>query len=137
MNSRPLGADRGASAVELAIVLPVLLLVLGGIIDFGRAFTTQMAVTQAAREGARMVALNYSAGDVNSRVNAAAGTFAVTTTIVAGCPARGTTITTQASSVRVDNSFSFLILDSVMNLFGGGLAPTLSLSSTGSMRCMG
>lgn len=89
MNSRPLGADRGASAVELAIVLPVLLLVLGGIIDFGRAFTTQMAVTQAAREGARMVALNYSAGDVNSRVNAAAGTFAVTTTIVAGCPARG------------------------------------------------
>ena len=99
MNSRPLGADRGASAVELAIVLPVLLLVLGGIIDFGLAFTTQMAVTQAAREGARMVALNYSAGDVNSRVNAAAGTFAVTTTIVAGCPARGTTITTQASSV--------------------------------------
>ena len=84
-----------------------------------------------------MVALNYSAGDVNSRVNAAAGTFAVTTTIVAGCPARGTTITTQASSVRVDNSFSFLILDSVMNLFGGGLAPTLTLSSTGSMRCMG
>ena len=125
MNSRPLGADRGASAVELAIVLPVLLLVLGGIIDFGRAFTTQMAVTQAAREGARMVALNYSAGDVNGDG------------FVAGCPARGTTITTQASSVRVENSFSFLILDSVMNLFGGGLAPTLTLSSTGSMRCMG
>jgi len=134
---RPQGAERGASAVELAIVLPVLLLVIGGIIDFGRAFTTQMAVTQAAREGARMVALNYSSAAVSTRVNTAAAGFPVATTIVTACPAKGTTITTQASSVRVDNQFTFLILDGVMNLFGGGLAPTLTLSSTGSMRCTG
>lgn len=131
------GSERGASAAELAIVLPVLLLVIGGIIDFGRAFAAQMAITQAAREGARMVALNYSSADVTSRVNTAATGFTVATTIVTACPAKGTTISTQASSVRVDNTFSFLILDGVMNLFGGGLAPTMTLSSTGSMRCTG
>ncbi|MFZ1288275.1 MAG: TadE/TadG family type IV pilus assembly protein [Candidatus Phosphoribacter sp.] len=129
--------ERGASAVELAIVLPVLLLVLGGIIDFGRAFAAQLGVTQGATAGARMVALNYSTGDVSSRVSAAALGFPVTTTVLASCPAKGTPISTQASSVRVDHVFSFLIIDGVINLFGAGLAPTLTLSSTGSMRCTG
>ena len=49
--------ERGAAAVEMALILPVLLLLVGGIIDFGRAFNAQMTLTQAAREGARMQSL--------------------------------------------------------------------------------
>ena len=49
---RPWG-DRGAAAVELALILPVLLLLIGGVVDFGRAFFAQVVITNAAQEGAR------------------------------------------------------------------------------------
>ena len=45
--------ERGANLVEFALVLPLLLLMLVGIADLGRAFTTYIAITNAAREGAR------------------------------------------------------------------------------------
>ena len=43
----------GAAAVEFALILPILLLLLGGIVDYGRFFFTQVQLTNAAREGAR------------------------------------------------------------------------------------
>ena len=49
--------ERGAAAVEFALVLPLLLLLLGGIIDFGFALNTQISLTHAAREGVRVEAL--------------------------------------------------------------------------------
>ena len=45
--------ERGQSSVEIALVLPVLLLMLAGLVDFGRAFQAYIVVTNAAREGAR------------------------------------------------------------------------------------
>ncbi len=45
--------------VEFALILPVLLLVLMGIIEFGWVFTQAMDVRHAAREGARIAAVNY------------------------------------------------------------------------------
>ena len=42
---------RGQSLVELAVVLPVLLLLLGGAIDLGRVFFARVAVENAAKEG--------------------------------------------------------------------------------------
>ena len=44
---------RGVAAVEMAIVLPILILALVGIIEFGRAVMVQQIITNAAREGAR------------------------------------------------------------------------------------
>ncbi|PPE74721.1 pilus assembly protein TadG [Solimonas fluminis] len=46
-------AQRGASAMEFALVLPVFLLILYGLITFGAAFYTQLAVSRAAEDGAR------------------------------------------------------------------------------------
>ena len=50
----PIGArsDEGQSLVELAFVLPFLLLVLLGLADFGRAFYYTTVLSNAAREGA-------------------------------------------------------------------------------------
>jgi TadE-like protein len=45
--------ERGASAVEFALVLPVLLLMLFGIVDYGIYFTNQLAVNQGVQEAAR------------------------------------------------------------------------------------
>jgi hypothetical protein len=50
-------SEQGAAAVEMALVLPILLLVVFGIIDFGFAFNAQISLTQAAREGVRVGAI--------------------------------------------------------------------------------
>jgi len=55
LDSRNIGpsASRGQSLVELALTLPVILLMLFGIIELGRAFLIYSEVSNAAREGAR------------------------------------------------------------------------------------
>ena len=52
--------ERGAVAVEFALVLPVLLVLVLGIIDFGRLFSAQQTLTYAARSGARVMVLQNS-----------------------------------------------------------------------------
>ena len=52
--------EDGQSLVELAVVLPLLLLLLLGIMDFGRAFNYWITETQVASEGARRAAVNLS-----------------------------------------------------------------------------
>jgi hypothetical protein len=52
--------ERGATAVELALILPVILMLLFGIIEFGRAYNASIVVTHAAREAVRKVALGAS-----------------------------------------------------------------------------
>lgn len=63
LSGRPRGARRGddgqadspgQSLVEFALVLPVLVLILLLILDFGRAFYAYSVISNAAREGARM-----------------------------------------------------------------------------------
>ncbi len=49
--------DRGAALVEFALVLPLLLVIIGGIVDFGFLFQRYEVVTNAAREGARLAVL--------------------------------------------------------------------------------
>ena len=44
----------GAAAVEFALLLPLLVVLLFGFIQFGTAFNTRIQATNAAREGARM-----------------------------------------------------------------------------------
>ena len=56
--------DRGAAAVEFALLLPVLLLLVFGIIDFGRALNASITLTQAAREGARLAAVAERTGSL-------------------------------------------------------------------------
>lgn len=50
-------SERGAVAVEMAILLPILLLMVLGIIEFGRALNAQITLTNAAREGVRVMAI--------------------------------------------------------------------------------
>jgi Flp pilus assembly pilin Flp len=58
MRSRRLMPDEeGAAVVEFALVVPILMLIIFGIIDFGRAFYTVNNIISAVREGARYGAI--------------------------------------------------------------------------------
>ena len=135
MSRRLFGSpDRGAVAVEFAIMLPLLLLLIFGIIDFGRALNAQVTITQAAREGARLTALNQP--NVVSRTQAAAtGLSGVGVTVAASCPA-GSGPTANAD-VKVSYSFNFITpIGAIAKLFGGsGLGSTLTLTAEGVMPC--
>jgi Flp pilus assembly protein TadG len=50
--------ERGATLVEFAFVLPLFILLLFAIIDFGWLFTQFLDVKQGAREGARLAVVN-------------------------------------------------------------------------------
>ncbi len=53
LHSKPTADERGQSLVELALVAPILLLVLGTILQFGYVFAAQVGVINATREAAR------------------------------------------------------------------------------------
>ncbi|MCO4236040.1 TadE/TadG family type IV pilus assembly protein [Pseudarthrobacter raffinosi] len=51
-------SERGAVAVEFAILAPVLVMILLGTMEFGRAYNAQISLTNAAREGVRVMAVS-------------------------------------------------------------------------------
>lgn len=138
MRSAP---DRGAAAVEFALLLPLLLLIVFGIIDFGRALNAQITLTQAAREGARVAALGGTTGQIQARATAAApGLSPVTVTVVSACPANSGAAGLNGT-VQVNYTFSFLTpIGPIAALFGGGgggsgFSSPRTLTATGVMPC--
>lgn len=126
--------DRGAAAVEFALLLPVLLLVLFGIIDFGRALNAQITLTQAAREGARLAALGEA--NVVSRTQAAATGLSSVSVSVTACP--GTNWSSSDASVEVSYPFSFITpLGAIARLIssGSGVGSSFTITATGVMAC--
>ncbi|CCQ45340.1 tadE-like family protein [Pseudarthrobacter siccitolerans] len=85
-------SERGAAAVEFAILLPLLLMLVLGTIEFGRAYNAQITLTNAARDGVRVMAIgNDPAGAKTAAQNAATS---VSTTI----PTSDITLSTNACS---------------------------------------
>ncbi|WAH95873.1 TadE/TadG family type IV pilus assembly protein [Arthrobacter sp. MMS18-M83] len=54
----PRASERGAVAVEFALLAPVLIMLLLGIMEFGRAYNVQVSLSNAAREGVRVMAIS-------------------------------------------------------------------------------
>jgi Flp pilus assembly protein TadG len=74
MTSRRISTASGQALVEMALILPVVLLLVLGMIEFGRAFNAHQAVTDAAREGARQAVVqdpNITQDSVESVVRTA------------------------------------------------------------------
>ncbi len=68
----------GSSFVELALLLPFLLMLILGTVDLGRGFSHYIGVTTAAREGARWITLNpEDANGAYSRIFQEAGRVGV------------------------------------------------------------
>lgn len=141
--ARGVQRERGASAVELALVLPILLLIVAAIIDFGRLFGTQLVLTQGAREGVRMLALGHPLADAQTRAEAGATGFQILsggdTTLAYPAPVlcSAAPLPTDAASLTVEVSFDYLILDGISALLGGAIPASQQVQATGSMRCVG
>lgn len=72
---------RGAAAVEFALIMPILLLLVFGIISYGYMLSFRQAISQAAAEGARAAAVTQVSAnrvtDATRAVNDALGTYGV------------------------------------------------------------
>ena len=108
--------EHGAGAVEFAFIVPLLLMLVIGIAEFGHAFQVQGTLSAAAREGARAMALQNDPAVANAQI----------TVTPAACPLTSTTTTNVR--VTIDYPMPFLT-----DLFGA----SIDLTGTGVMRCNG
>lgn len=60
--------ETGQALVEFTMILPIFLMLLFGLVDFGRGFYTWLLVTNAAREGARIAAVQSTGPVVDARI---------------------------------------------------------------------
>jgi Flp pilus assembly protein TadG len=131
--------DEGAELIEMAIVLPLLLLLIMGIVDFGFLFQRYVVLTNAAAEGARVASLpGYSSADVTSRVASYAtnggirGAVSAVTTPVTLPGAGGGTW--PGRQVTVSYVYTFNYIGPIARLFGSGPGGTVTLTSRATMR---
>ncbi len=90
--------NRAQALVEMALVLTLLLLLLSGIVEFGRVFSAQLIVSHAAREGARVGVINPDDTIIEARAKSAASALdiaKVTVAISAPSRKRGEQLTVQ------------------------------------------
>ena len=59
MMQKLLKNEKGQALVEFALILPILLILVCGIIDFGWLYYNQITLNNAAREGARYAVIHY------------------------------------------------------------------------------
>jgi Flp pilus assembly protein TadG len=133
--SRLARRTEGAAAVEFAIVLSCLLLLITGIMDFGHAFFLKQIVTNASREGARYGVVyqepRLSVSDITAKVNfylEKAGLTDPSTTTVAVDP--GTGATGSLLTVTVTSTKTWWVI----NRFVPGLEDTVVIDAQTRMR---
>jgi Flp pilus assembly protein TadG len=150
-------SDRGQAVIEMALTLPLLLLVVFGIFDFGFMFQRYEVITNAAREGARLGVLpQYNATEARNRALNYLAAGGVAGTPVAGACDPGRTIapgsicaqlteqivdvvgstpvkTVQQVTMVVEFDHQHAFVGPIMSLFGGSLG-TVRLRAVSIMR---
>jgi len=119
--------------VELALVVPVFLILILGIVDFGSAVRSWMTVTNSAHEGARVGALGASCDDIKQRaMETSDGLLILSDVSVENCQGQpGTSVV-----VTVTRDYSFITpLGTLLTTFSGGSLPsTITMTSSSDMR---
>lgn len=129
------GSDAGAVAVEFALILPVLLMLVLGIIEFGRAYNVQNSLSAAAREGVRVMAISKDATAARTATKNA-GLFNPAVTDAQICISTTTPTACSATTCPAGSTVTLTIrypLTYVTGLVPG--SPTLT--GKGVMRCGG
>ena len=140
--------ESGATAVEFVLILPLLLALIFGLIDFGRIGFVQVSVTAASREGARFSSL-YSSGIPNIQtLNDFVQNSTPTVARVSQLNSQGSlsvtanqcsaTQNSENTSVTVATNFKWLLPVGLIEILNPGSTwvQDFTISSTGTMRCM-
>jgi Flp pilus assembly protein TadG len=99
---RGLRTERGAAAVEFAIIASLLFMLIFGIIEFGIAFMQLQTVRGAVREGGRASAVGATVAQSQQKVvDASTGIVSAGQVVVTPCPGQNFTVDT---TVTVDTS---------------------------------
>ncbi|MEP7216672.1 MAG: TadE family protein [Anaerolineaceae bacterium] len=133
--------ETGQSLVEFAMVLPLFLVLLFGLVDFGRAFYSWMLITNAAREGARTGAVqkdwaSMKTAAYDSMCNPYPGNCSLDTTkmVLASSGVQGA----RGGQVSVDITYAFTYATPLGNIIallpGGGSLATPVLKAHSAMR---
>jgi len=120
----------------MALLLPLLLLLIFGIIDFGRMLNAQIAVTEAAREGARAAVIENSRAAAQARVDKVI-TGAKVNVLPDDTPCDGVALSADAT-VEVSTTFKFVTpVGAIAGMFASpaGFGGEVTLTGTGVMPC--
>lgn len=128
MRQRRVRGDEGAAAVELALVLPLLLLLVFGIIEFGRVFNASIEMSGGAREGARAIVVGRSLTEASNIALAAAPT---------ACGGGGCGVTTVNAPCTAGANVTFTIAQPWEIRIPFLPTTTFDLTRTAVMRCEG
>ena len=123
--------DRGAAAVEFALLLPVLVALILGIIEFGYAFFVWGNVAGAAREGARNYAITKNEAQAKTAAKSAFPALGDADIGVSPAPSS----CRDGAPATVTITYSYSTLTGLLEGITG--AKTLSLQGKGTMRCGG
>ena len=143
MNMNTRNRERGSAMVEAAICIPLLLVLMVGIFEVGRAYETWQVLTNAAREGARVAVLpSGSVADTTALVRqymangqlTKSATASVVIDEAASINVNGTPVS--ASMVTVDYPFEFIMLQPVVRLVSPGatVGGPITMHATAIMR---
>ena len=130
--------DAGSEVIEMAIVLPLLLMLVFGIVEFGFLFQRYVFLTNVAAEGARVASLpGYNEADVKARVAAyalASGITGVNASSIAA-PISGPGGTTwPGSKVTVTYTYNYQFIGPLVKIIGGTWAANVALTSSSTVR---
>ena len=132
-------SQSGQDVIEMALVTPLLLLLVMGIIDFGFMFMRFLVLTNAAVEGARVATLpGYLPADVTSRAQAYATNGGVTGAVNVNVqnvslPGAGGG-TWPGVTVTVQNVYTLQYVRPIVTLVGGSMAANVTLTGRSTMR---
>jgi Flp pilus assembly protein TadG len=132
--------EEGAELIEMAIVLPLLLLLFMGMVDFGFLFQRFVVLSNAAAEGARVASLpGYTTADVIARVAAYAAESGIsgavnTTRTPVALPGGAGAGPWPGSLVTVTHVYNFQYVGPIAALFGGTPNGGVTITSRATMR---
>jgi Flp pilus assembly protein TadG len=139
MSSVLVRSERGAELIEMAIVTPLLLLLVFGIVDFGFLFQRYVVLTNAAVEGARVATMpGYTSDDAEARVQEYATNGGVNGTVTAvaspvALPGAGGG-TWPGMQVTVTHVYTLQYITPIVQLIGGSTAASVTLTAQSTMR---